>query len=138
MKKLLIVEDEIVSRLLLTEMLQRHFEICHTAVNGREAVDSYLHSLEEHEPYDLICLDIMMPEMDGQAALEEIRKIEKERGIGGNDMVKVLMVTALSGAKDIMGAFMKGACEGYLTKPISPEKLEEYLKKFGLHKSITG
>ncbi len=75
----------------------------------------------------------MMPVMDGKEALKEIRKIEKDRGIGGSDMVKVLMTTALDGAKDIMDAFMRGSCEGYITKPISLEKLDNYLKKFGLH-----
>ena len=50
-------------------------------------------------------------------------------------MVKVLMTTALDGAKDIMAAFVKGSCEGYLTKPITPKKLDEYLKKFGLLKT---
>ncbi len=134
MNKALIVEDSLVSRELMMELLKDHFDVCYTTVNGREAVDAYVRSLEEQEPYDLICLDIMMPVMDGQAALQEIRKIEMEKGIGGSDMVKVLMTTVLDGAKDIMGAFIKGPCEGYLTKPINPERLYEYLKKFGFHK----
>jgi len=135
MKRVLIVEDELVSRQLLMSLLTSHFDLCHTVVNGREAVDAFVRSLDEQQPYNLICLDIMMPVMDGQSALKEIRKIEQDRGIGGSDMVKVLMTTALAGAKDIMGAFIKGSCEGYLTKPYNLDKLDEYLKKFELYKT---
>lgn len=134
MKRVLIVEDDFFSRQLLMELLNDHFDICHAAINGVEAVKAFENSLQKKEPYNLICLDVMMPEMDGQTALREIRQIESENGIGGNDMVKVIMTTALDGPKDIMQAFMKGACEGYLTKPINLGKLEEYLKKLGLHK----
>jgi two-component system chemotaxis response regulator CheY len=129
MKKVLVVEDDFVSRHLLLEMLKKHFDVCHMAVDGREAVDAFVRSLDEKSPYDLICLDIMMPVMDGQEALREIRRIEQDRGIGGGDMVKVLMTTALDGAKDIMTAFMKGSCTGYLTKPYSKKKIDEYLEK---------
>lgn len=136
MKKVLVVEDEFVSRQLLLELLKKTFDICHAAVNGREAVNAFVRALDEQEPYDLICLDIMMPVLDGQAALKEIRKIEQERGIGGKDMVKVLMTTALDGAKDIMAAFMRGSCEGYLTKPMSVQKLQESLKKLGFEETL--
>ena len=131
MKKVLIVEDQFMSRQMMMQILGAHFDKCHMAVNGREAVDAYVFSLDKQEPYDLICLDIMMPVLDGQEALKEIRKIEAERGIGGHDMVKVLMTTALDGPKHIMGAFMKGSCEDYLIKPIDQEKLDNYLQKFG-------
>ena len=134
MRKVLIADDEMINRQLLLAHLTLHFEVCHLAANGLETLEAFNHSLKEQEPYDLICLDIMMPKMDGQTALEEIRKIEQKRGIGGNDMVKVLMVTALDSAKDIMAAFMKGTCDGYLTKPLFPEKLDGYLKRFSLYK----
>ena len=50
-------------------------------VNGKEAVEAVRNALETVEPYNLICLDIMMPEMDGQQALREIRDMEEARGI---------------------------------------------------------
>nr|MBF0223083.1 response regulator [Desulfobulbaceae bacterium] len=134
MKKVLVVEDDFFSRQLLIELLSDHFDTLHMAVNGKEAVEAFIRSVEEDKHYDLICLDIMMPELNGQEALQEIRRIEKEKGIGGADMVKVIMTTALNGPKDIMGAFIKGGCEGYLTKPIDLVKLNEYLKKFGLYR----
>jgi two-component system chemotaxis response regulator CheY len=116
---------------LLLALLKKKFDICDSADDGRQGVEAFIRALDKGEPYDLICLDIMMPVLDGQAALQEIRKIEQQRGIGGSNMVKVIMTTALDGAKDIMTAFMKGACEGYLTKPYDRKKLDDYLEKFG-------
>ena len=125
--KILIVEDEFVSRTLLQEILEP-YGVCHAASNGLECLAAYRKALDENTPYDLMCLDIMMPELDGQEALKQIRQIEKERGIGGKDLVKVIMVTALGDAK----TFMKGQCEAYLTKPIDSDKVIATCSKLGL------
>ena len=90
---------------------------CYIAVNGREAVDAVKEALDADKPFDLICLDIMMPEVDGVEALEAIREMEKARGIGGLGGVKVIMTTAKDRSKDILGAFNSG-CEAYLIKPV--------------------
>ena len=135
MTKVLIVDDQLINRQLLINMLQKHVDLCHEVENGREAVNAFMLSLDQQEPYDLILLDIMMPVLDGREALQEIRQVEKERGIGGHDMVKVLMTTAVNEAKTIVGAFIGGSCEGYLTKPIEMKKLFEFLKQFGLYKT---
>jgi len=55
--------------------------------------------------------------MDGQQALQEIRRIEERHGIRGLDMVKVIMVTAVDDSSNIMKAFRQGQCEAYLTNP---------------------
>ena len=67
--KTLIVEDDFTSRLLLQEILKRFGEI-HIAVNGKEAVAAVRSAMDAGVPYDLICLDMMMPEMDGREASE--------------------------------------------------------------------
>lgn len=128
--KILIAEDDFISRILLQEMLLP-YGACHLAADGQEALAAFERMLGENCPYDLICLDIMMPTMDGQETLQHIRRIEKERGIGGSDAVKVIMTTALDDPKNIMMAFIKGQCEAYLTKPISPANLYEQLSKLG-------
>ncbi|HIJ77989.1 MAG TPA: response regulator [Deltaproteobacteria bacterium] len=129
--KILIVEDEFVSRTLLQEIFSP-YGVCHAASNGLECLAAFQKGLDENKRYDLICLDIMMPEMDGQQALKKIREIEQERGIGGKDLVKVIMVSALGDAKNIMKSFMKGQCEAYLTKPIDSEKVIATCVKLGL------
>ena len=80
------------------------------------------------EPYDLVTLDIMMPKLDGQAALREIRSLEEEHGYVLGRGAKVVMTSALRDAKNIMSAFRE-ACDGYLSKPIDKEKLFALLRK---------
>lgn len=129
--KTLIVEDDFLSRSLLSTLLSE-FGICHVAVNGQEALNAVERGLVENDPYDLICLDIMMPVMDGQQALQKIRRLEEQHGIGGLDTAKVIMVTAADDSKNIMKAFRQGQCEAYLTKPLDREKLITHIRDLGL------
>jgi two-component system, chemotaxis family, chemotaxis protein CheY len=127
--KILIVEDDFASRLLIQDLLRGFGEI-HTVVNGNEAVEAVRHAIEGAEPYDLICLDIMMPGKDGQQALREIRALEAEKGFV-NDGSKIIMMTALSDLKSVSTAY-SGLCDAYLTKPLAREKLMETLNRLAL------
>jgi len=128
--KTLIVEDDFTSRLLLQGILQSYGP-CHISVNGREAVEAVGLALSAKEPYNLICLDIMMPEMDGQAALKKIRALEDEASIVASEGAKIIMTTALDDKKNIMSAFRE-QCDMYLVKPIDKDKLIEDLKSLSL------
>ncbi|OGR19684.1 MAG: hypothetical protein A2X81_03080 [Desulfobacterales bacterium GWB2_56_26] len=129
--KTLIVEDDFLARSLLSTLLSE-YGVCHVAVNGREALDAIERAFEENDRYDLVCLDIMMPVLDGQEALLELRKLEALRGIKGLDTTKVIMVTAIDDSKNIMKAFRQGQCEAYLTKPLDRTKLISHIKELGL------
>lgn len=129
--KTLIVEDDFLARSLLSTLLAE-YGVCHVAVNGEEALTAVARAFGKKAPYDLICLDIMMPVMDGQEALQEIRKIENKNGIMGLDATKVIMITAVDDSKNIMKAFRQGQCEAYLTKPLDREKLLKHLDDLGL------
>ena len=126
----LIVEDDFVSRAVLQEILSEYGS-CFVAVNGKEAVDAVRQTLEQGQRYDLICLDIMMPEMDGHEALKAIRQLEKEHGIVGLDCVKVIMTTAQEDSQNVMAAFRTG-CEAYVIKPVGKPHLLEEMKKLAL------
>ena len=128
--KTLIVEDDFTSRLLLQEFLKA-YGLPHIAVNGKEAVEAVRAALETGEPYRLICLDIIMPEMDGQTALKQIRKLEENKGIFSTDGAKIIMTTAHGTPEQVQKAFM-GLCDGFLVKPVSKMKMEEELRKLGL------
>lgn len=128
--KTLIVEDDFTSRLLLQELL-KSYGPCYIAVNGREAVEAVQAALASGEPYDLICLDIMMPEMDGQAALKEIRALELAQGILSTDGAKIIMTTALDNFKNVYAAY-ESLCDAYLKKPILKQTLVHELKKMKL------
>jgi two-component system chemotaxis response regulator CheY len=128
--KTLVVEDDFTSRLVLQGILQP-LGPCHVCVNGREAVEAVRLALAEGSPYNLICIDIMMPEMDGQTALREIRKLESLAGILSSEGSKVIMTTALDDKKNIMTAFRE-QCDAYLVKPIERDKLIANLRTLGL------
>lgn len=128
--KILIVEDDFVSRRILQQILSP-YGVCDIVTNGVEAINAFTLALEEQEPYDLICLDIMMPEMNGQEVLKEIRKIEQEQGVFGLDCVKIVMTTALGDSENIKRAFRE-QCEAYLVKPIDKKKLLNMLTQLGL------
>ena len=83
------------------------------------------------DPYNLICLDIMMPEMDGYEALKEIRRLEAERGILSSFGAKVFMTTALDGVRNVAEAF-ESLCDIYLLKPVEKPKLLAELRGLNL------
>jgi len=124
--KTLIVEDDFTSRLLLQEILRR-YGAAHVAVNGREAVEAVSAALAAGQAYDLVCLDIMMPEMDGYEALEKIRDIENTWGIQPSRGVKIFVTTALDRVKNVAQAFRE-LCDAYLVKPIDTATLLEELR----------
>ena len=128
--RVLIAEDDFASRKFMLRFFEKYGE-CDVTVDGREAVEAYTMAVEMDEPYDLICLDIMMPEMDGHQALRRIRKIEEENNVPDDEKVKIVMTTALSETRHVTKAFENG-CTAYAGKPINQEKLEAMLKKFDL------
>lgn len=128
--KILLAEDDFVTRKFMTGFLSKYGE-CDVTVDGMEAVDAFMMALEDGEPYDLVCLDIMMPVMDGYQALMGIRNLEKERNVPPELAAKVIMTTALNEEKNVKMAFELG-CSVYSGKPIDQERFEQALKKFGL------
>ena len=129
--KVLIVEDDFSSRRILQSILSAYGE-CNIAVDGREAVEAYKMSWLQSKPYDLICMDIMMPNVDGMQALEVIRDIEKEMDVREQDGVKVIMTTALDDPKPVVRAYYKLGAISYIVKPISKKKLLDEVQNLGL------
>lgn len=129
--RILIVEDEFTSRKLLTALLSDYGQ-CDTASDGVECVETFKNALDEDLPYDLICMDIMMPNKDGHQALKEIRAIEHERGVNPTKEAKVVMVTALNDPKTVVKAYYKGGAAAYLPKPIEVESLQAILRDLAL------
>jgi len=126
----LIVEDDNSSRLLLERMLSVYGKPLSVS-SGIEAVEVFEMSINQGIYFDLICLDIMMPKMDGQEALQKIREIEHNVGIPASAAVKVVMTTALADVPNVMKA-IRNKCNGYLIKPIDRRMLVEKLKSLDL------
>lgn len=128
--KILIAEDDYVNRRFLFKFFSQYGD-CDMVVNGEEAVKAFMFALDEEDPYDIICLDIMMPKLDGLKALKMISSIEKDREVNNEKAAKKFVITALDNVKDVQKAFELG-CEVYVTKPINTEKLIEVMKKLKL------
>lgn len=128
--KVLIAEDDLASRRFLSKFLAQYGEV-DLVVDGLEALDAYLLAVKEKAPYDLICLDIMMPKVDGVKVLKAIRDYEIKQGMAAEQRVKVIMTTALAETDYVNQAFEIG-CEAYAAKPIDTNKMLEVIKKIGL------
>lgn len=128
--RILIAEDDMTSRKFLFKFLSAYGE-CDIVVDGLEALDAVLISMKENKLYDLICLDIMMPKVDGVKVLKHIKELEKQKGILAEKRSKIIMTTALAETQFVQNAFEIG-CDAYAAKPIDTDKLVEVLIKLGL------
>jgi|GEM_PF-4693109 len=120
--RVLVAEDNRVNRLLLVRMLQQYGIDADEAANGRECLDKYARS-----PYDVILMDVQMPEMDGVEATRRIREME---AIGGTRHVHIIAITANAMAGD-REYFLAAGMDGYLSKPFKREALEGALGQSG-------
>lgn len=128
--KILIAEDDFVSRKILNKILDPLGEI-DNAANGNETLTAVRIAVEANEPYDLICLDIMMPEIDGIMALKKIRQLEAQKGLDPEAKSKIFMTTAISEKRYVLAA-AQANCDGFLVKPIIKDRLYDELRKHGL------
>lgn len=117
----LIVDDSTFMRLLITKILNKHeINILGEAANGKEAVDKY----KELEP-DVVTMDLMMNEMSGLQALEEIMKIDPE--------AQVIICSSMGQKAFIREAIELGA-RGFVIKPFDEDALVDEVKKALLYK----
>jgi len=136
MMRILIVEDDFISRNVLQHILA-NFGLCDIAVDGEEAVEAFKIAWKESKPYDLICMDIMMPVLNGHEALIQIRAIEKRMRLDSSAQAKVVMTTALGDKRNVSDAFYKGGASAYFVKPINRDELLKELKVLGLMNAQT-
>ncbi len=129
--RILIAEDHEISRDIL-KLILSEFGDCDVVVDGEEAVLAFETAWEELVPYDLICMDIMMPHINGIEALAKMRALEKEWRIPASEQVKVIMTTALQDPKTVVDSFTKGGAAAYMVKPITKDRLVEEMEKLGL------
>jgi two-component system, chemotaxis family, chemotaxis protein CheY len=129
--KMLIAEDDFVARRIIKDVISPYGD-CDVVVDGKEAVRAFKMAWEEDKPYDLVCLDIMMPNLDGKEALKQIRAMEKQLGIRGSKEVKVIMTTALDDPKTVFHSFYRSGATSYLVKPITGKKMFQEMMQLGL------
>ena len=115
--KILVVDDEPVSRKKM-EVIMQNFGFCDSARSGEEAINLFVIALASNRPFDVIALDISMPDMDGLGVLLKIREIEKNENVAFENRVKVIMVTSKSDKESVLSS-MNGGCNEYIIKPFN-------------------
>ena len=125
--RILVVDDDYVSRTKLKSLLSAYGD-CDAVPNGEIALQMFEKAFKESVPYNLITMDIEMPDLSGQEVVHSIRQWELENKVKPSQQVKILMITIKNDVNDIMSSFKEG-CEWYLTKPVTPENLREALAK---------
>ena len=127
--RILIVDDVELNRKVMAAYL-KYFGDLDFAENGIQAIQKFNRALEQKRPFDLVSLDIMMPEMDGAKTVQAIRKIESSRDISEEAKVKVVIVTSNPSRNNVMKTYKY--CQGYVIKPITPDTLFAKLEEIGI------
>ena len=129
--KCLIVEDNEFMREGLQLFLTGHAK-AEMAADGREGVELFCRALDSGSAFDLVLLDVVMPEMDGQQALKLMRQAERDRGRDPKQKAVIIMTTALNSAEHMEQALWDGDCTDYLVKPIVRADLLAMLRRHRL------
>ena len=115
-KRVLIVDDAVFMRMKLRDILEKNgYEVVAEAQNGLEAVEKY-----GQEKPDLVTMDITMPEMDGVAALKEIKS--------KNPDAKIIMCSAMGQQSMVMEAIQSGAVD-FIVKPFDTDRVLQSLER---------
>jgi len=128
--RILVVDDDAPNRKLLTDIASKMGE-CEGAEGGQEALSAFKKAWEDWRPFNLIFLDVLMPDMDGRQVLLKIREIEKDKKISEQHQVRVIMVTGVSEEETVMDCLRNG-CDEFIVKPIDVHLVFEKIKKLGL------
>jgi CheY-like chemotaxis protein len=121
--RVLLAEDNPVNRLLAVKLLEKDGHTVATAVDGREAL-AHL----DREAFDVVLMDVQMPEMNGFEATAVIR--EREKGAGRHQFIVALTAHALSGDRE---RCLEAGMDAYVSKPISQSSLAAVLAEAASH-----
>ena len=131
MKRFLIVDDDELSRRILQSFMSE-FALCDIASNGREGYDLFERAIIDGRPYDLICSDVIMPELSGHEMVSRIRGREASLPIIGYIRTKIFMVSASGSPENMTHAILDNECDDYIVKPFHRDTLKALLLKYDL------
>ena len=131
MLKILLVEDSKSAQLKIHSILSEYGK-CDQAYNGHEGVEMYTDSLQTDTAYDLIVMDVVMPQMDGFAAVKEIKRIQEKQSVPDEERPEIIMLTSRADPEYMMKAHFELGVTTYVTKPFEDRTLIEALGNLGL------
>ena len=117
----LLADDVEVNRELAKAVLERYEHRITEATDGKEAFEAYASG-----QFDIVLMDVQMPEMDGLQAATAIRKLEQERGLG---RIPIVAMSAYAG-KDDRDKCLSAGMDDYLSKPVKPTQMLEMLQRY--------
>ena len=128
--KFLLVDAQFDSRKQSHKVLNQYGE-CDLAINGLEALNAFVRAHNDNDPYNLIFLDIDMPDLDGNQVLTKIRQWERSKDITTSDEAKIVMLSKdeSNESKKIIQDALKSGGEAYILKPVNREKLAMAFKE---------
>ncbi len=118
--RILVAEDNLVNQRLIVRLLEKRGHRVTLVADGRQAIEAL-----DQGSFDLVLMDIQMPEMDGLEATAILR--EKEKKTGNHQSIVALTAHAMTGDRD---RCLAAGMDGYLTKPIRPQELDQVLKNY--------
>ena len=128
--KILVVDDEVVSRTKM-KLIMNHFGLCIAVDNGLTAINSFKNALGYKKPFDIVTLDISMPDMDGMEVLARLRQMEVGAGVKRENQSIILMVTGDSDHSTVVESIELG-CDDYISKPFKKSIIVEKLERLGV------
>lgn len=119
---ILVAEDQIINRKIVVQLLEKRGWIVELAENGKVAMDKAL-----EKQYDLILMDVQMPEMDGFDATRNIRKFEQDKDF--HTPIVAMTAHAMKGDRE---KCLAAGMDYYIAKPVNPVELYDTIEKFAL------
>ncbi len=135
MARFLVVDDSISVRQFFQGVLAGRGE-CDLAVDGIEGVRLAGRAIMDRQPYDVIFLDIMMPQVSGLTACRKIREMERAAGLPPERVSHVVIVSSLSDPATMLEAQFESGADAYLTKPVDPGAVREMLCSAGVEQTL--
>lgn len=131
MQSILIVDDSASIREQLSAILSPVAQ-CHVAVDGQQAVDMVKERRITGNNFDMVLMDVIMPEKDGLTAVKEIREFEKENGLVGDDTMTIIIATTIKDPSRILIAQYECGADAYIAKPFTEKTVLQTLRNNGL------
>jgi two-component system chemotaxis response regulator CheY len=128
MTRYLIVDDDEMSRIMLHDFLSENAP-CHCAANGKEGLELFEKAVSEGSPYTLLCVDLIMPEMNGLALIRKVRELEKTNPIFNDFRTKIFVISASDSTWDKADLLLDNLCDDYIVKPFNRSALMANLYK---------
>jgi len=122
---ILIVDDEPVSRIKMKKIMSRYGD-CDEAATGMSAL-----YLVDNRQYDLMTLDVDMPQMSGIEVLAGVREMEQRHRANDRPPMKIVMVTAMGDRQTFSRSLFTG-CDDYIIKPFQPETIDRQMRIMGI------